>query len=43
MATASLTIDLNAVAANWRALDRLSASGTQTAAVLKADGYGLGA
>ena len=43
MASATLTIDLDAIAANWRALDRLSASGTQTAAVVKADAYGLGA
>ncbi|WP_225029120.1 alanine racemase [Xinfangfangia pollutisoli] len=43
MATATLSIDLDAIAANWRALDRLSASGVQTAAVVKADAYGLGA
>ena len=43
MATATLTIDLDAIAANWRALDRASASGVQTAAVVKADAYGLGA
>lgn len=43
MATATLTIDLDAIAANWRGLDRLSASGTQTGAVVKADAYGLGA
>lgn len=42
MATASLTIDLDAIAANWRALDRMSSSATQTAAVVKADAYGLG-
>ncbi|MDT8856115.1 alanine racemase [Paracoccaceae bacterium Fryx2] len=42
MATAILTIDLDAIAANWRALDRLSAPGTQTGAVVKADAYGLG-
>lgn len=43
MATATLQIDLDAVAANWRALDRMSGPGTETAAVVKADGYGLGA
>ena len=43
MATASLSIDLDAIAANWRALDRLTPSGVQTAAVVKADAYGLGA
>jgi alanine racemase len=42
MATATLTIDLDAIAANWRALDRLSGQGVQTAAVVKADAYGLG-
>ncbi|AWB48743.1 alanine racemase [Gemmobacter aquarius] len=43
MATATLSIDLDAIAANWRALDRASAAGVQTAAVVKADAYGLGA
>jgi len=43
MATATLSIDLDAIAANWRALDRLSGPTTQTGAVVKADGYGLGA
>jgi alanine racemase len=43
MATATLTIDLDAIAANWRALDRLSGPDTQTGAVVKADAYGLGA
>jgi alanine racemase len=42
MATATLTIDLDAIAANWRALDRLSGLAVQTAAVVKADAYGLG-
>jgi alanine racemase len=40
---ARLTIDLAAIAANWRALDALSAPGVETAAVVKADAYGLGA
>jgi len=43
MATATLSIDLDAIAANGRALDRLSGPNTQTGAVVKADGYGLGA
>lgn len=43
MSTSHLTIDLDAIAANWRALDKASASGVQTAAVVKADAYGLGA
>ncbi len=43
MSTATLSIDLDAIAANWRALDSMSDPGTQTAAVVKADAYGLGA
>ena len=43
MGTGNLTIDHDAIAANWRALDALSGQGTQTGAVVKADGYGLGA
>ena len=42
MSTGTLSIDLEAVAANWRALDRMSAPGCETAAVVKADAYGLG-
>ena len=41
MSTATLTIDLDAIAANWRALDAANAG--ETAAVVKADAYGLGA
>ena len=41
MGTARLTIDHSAIAANWRALDAMTAA--ETAAVVKADGYGLGA
>jgi len=41
MSTGQLTIDLDAVAANWRALDAMTSC--ETAAVVKADGYGLGA
>jgi len=36
-----LTIDLDAIVANWRALDALNE--TETAAVVKADAYGCGA
>jgi alanine racemase len=43
MNTATVSVDLDAVVANWRALDRLSATGVQTAAVVKANSYGLGA
>ena len=41
MSTATLTIDLQALCANWHALNRLSAA--ETAAVVKADAYGMGA
>lgn len=40
MAVAELTIDLAALCANWQALS--SKSRTETAAVVKADAYGLG-
>lgn len=43
MSTGRLTIDLDAIAANWRALDALSAATVETGATIKADGYGLGA
>jgi alanine racemase len=42
MSTGRLTIDLDALADNWRALDAMSGPEVQTAAVVKADGYGLG-
>jgi alanine racemase len=41
MGTGILTIDLDAIAANWHALGRLSQG--ETGAVVKADGYGCGA
>jgi alanine racemase len=40
MGAAKLTIDLGAIAANWRALDAMTSG--QTAGVVKADAYGLG-
>jgi alanine racemase len=40
MSTATLTIDLDAIRANWRALDALMTG--ETAGVVKADAYGLG-
>lgn len=43
MASATLSIDLDALIANWRALDAASSGGVETGAVVKADGYGLGA
>lgn len=43
MGSARLTIDLEAVQSNWAALDALSGPGVETAAVVKADAYGLGA
>lgn len=42
MPSGTLHIDLEAIAANWRALDRLSSPDCETGAVIKADGYGLG-
>jgi alanine racemase len=41
MATGTLHIDLHDISANWRALAAMG--GAQAAAVVKADGYGLGA
>lgn len=41
MSTATLTIDLDAITANWRALAAMTSG--ETGAVLKADAYGLGA
>jgi alanine racemase len=41
MGSSTLTIDLNAVVANWRSLDAMT--DCETAAVVKANGYGLGA
>ena len=38
-----LTIDLEAIIANWRYIDSLSSTTTNTAAVVKANAYGLGA
>ncbi|MGJ8584605.1 MAG: alanine racemase [Marinosulfonomonas sp.] len=43
MSSATLSIDLQAVTENWRALNDLSDPRVETAAVVKADGYGLGA
>ena len=40
MSAPTLTIDLSAIADNWRALDRLT--NCETAATIKADAYGLG-
>ncbi|WP_204114764.1 alanine racemase [Shimia biformata] len=41
MSTAKLSIDLSALCDNWRSLDAMTSC--ETAAVVKADGYGLGA
>ena len=43
MAVATLTIDLTALTENWRAPDAKSAPHVETAAVVKADGYGCDA
>ncbi len=42
MLKATVTISLSNIADNWRALDALSAPQVETAAVVKADAYGLG-
>jgi alanine racemase len=42
-AGAIVTVDLDAIAGNWRMLKARLAPGTECAAVVKADGYGLGA
>ena len=42
MGTATLTVDLDAVAWNWRALGRRTARAATMAACVKADAYGLG-
>lgn len=41
MSTASLKIDLGALQRNWTALDAMSSAQVETAAVVKANGYGL--
>ena len=43
MGTSTLHIDLAALADNWRALDSRSDAAVETAAVVKANGYGTGA
>lgn len=42
MAQSILTVNLPAIAENWRRLDRLSPPSVETGAVLKANSYGLG-
>lgn len=42
MGRATLTIDLGAIAANWRALDAATGGAVETGAVIKAGAYGLG-
>lgn len=41
MSTGHISIDLDAIISNWRALDKMTTA--ETGAVVKADGYGLGA
>lgn len=43
MTQATLYIDTDAIFTNWQALDAKSAANVETGAVVKADGYGLGA
>ena len=38
-----ITVNIDAVKGNWRALDSRNGDATETAAVVKAGGYGLGA
>ena len=38
-----ITIDIDAITGNWNMLDSRNGDATETAAVVKADGYGLGA
>jgi alanine racemase len=42
-ADSCLRIDLDAIIINWRYIDSLSSAATTTAAMVKANGYGLGA
>ena len=42
MPAALLTVNLGAIVANWRSLDAMTADTVETAAVIKADAYGLG-
>ncbi|MCK0166856.1 alanine racemase [Jannaschia sp. S6380] len=42
MGTGTLHIDLEAIAANWRALDAMTGADCETAATVKANAYGLG-
>ena len=41
-ADSAITVDLDAIVANWRFIDSLSSPKTKTAAMVKANGYGLG-
>tara|TARA_B100000780_G_scaffold224636_1_gene163755 strand:+ start:338 stop:1381 length:1044 start_codon:yes stop_codon:yes gene_type:complete len=43
MSTGNLTINLKGIATNWATLNGLTAEAVETAAVVKADGYGLDA
>ena len=41
-ADSTITVNLDAIVANWRFINSLSAPSTKTAAMVKANGYGLG-
>ncbi len=41
MSNGTLTVDLDAIKSNWLALDSMSTNAVETAAVVKADAYGL--
>ncbi len=42
MSNGTLTIDLDAIKSNWQTLNKMSAETVETAAVVKANAYGLG-
>ena len=41
-ADSTITVNLDAIVENWRFIDSLSSPKTKTAAMVKANGYGLG-
>ena len=43
MSNGTLTVDLDSIKSNWLTLDSMSTNTVETAAVVKADAYGLGA
>ena len=41
MSSGTLTVDLDSIKSNWLTLDSMSTNTVETAAVVKADAYGL--